>query len=488
MKTKFLVVLAAAALGVSSLPLTAAAADTATLPDWIPTDYVKAVEFYNEHGRTYVQDGYICCVRLEARYASGIRTTENASALAQPIYEAEISNVLSVPDPSDEQAYAEFLELMDELRVPYFYGDTVALEQAYYEITVSVYHPETAGELSFDWVSYRESDNRETGRTSFAFDVAEDGTITETDVFGWMPDCVTEHRNFYNANGKYSVQHGYIVDCDRDNGSTAIGTTISMLGSGACEQVMQQYMSEKYLGELPTGGSSQYIRLYRPTRAGELQITDSRIIPWEDDQHIWESAVGYFRVADDLSVTQIKASDMKTPKIGDCDGDGAIGVSDVTLLHRYLAGSAELTDRNLADLDHDGVVDVFDLALLKRELLVQCPWEDGNIDFTQETQIVRDNTVENRKAFSIEVCQNWDSLKMHTHRYVDGEYVIDEPLQTITEDTFKDNVVYVVKTRSASSSQVTECASVERRGKTIIVHTQTIVPKHRHRICATAAC
>ena len=57
------------AVGMGAVPaVSAAAAEEAVLndlPDWVPTDLEQAVSFYNDHGGTYVSDGYICVLYTE---------------------------------------------------------------------------------------------------------------------------------------------------------------------------------------------------------------------------------------------------------------------------------------------------------------------------------------------------------------------------------------------------------------------------------------
>ncbi|MBE6853992.1 MAG: hypothetical protein E7505_11130, partial [Ruminococcus sp.] len=34
-----------------------------TLPDWTPMNFIDAMEFYNAHGKTHVEDNFICLVQ-----------------------------------------------------------------------------------------------------------------------------------------------------------------------------------------------------------------------------------------------------------------------------------------------------------------------------------------------------------------------------------------------------------------------------------------
>ena len=63
MKKQLTAMLTAAIMALSTVPVFAAAEDP-SLPDWIPQDYAAEVDFYNTHGATCVQDGWLCCIRM----------------------------------------------------------------------------------------------------------------------------------------------------------------------------------------------------------------------------------------------------------------------------------------------------------------------------------------------------------------------------------------------------------------------------------------
>jgi len=94
-----------------------------TLPDWTPLDFADAMHFYNEHGKCYLDDNFICLVRpiLKSEIdkygtrVSGSMTNINTPAgTARKIYEVEIPEK---PDPSDEKAVKEFEDYCDRLGV-----------------------------------------------------------------------------------------------------------------------------------------------------------------------------------------------------------------------------------------------------------------------------------------------------------------------------------------------------------------------------------
>ncbi len=55
-------------------------------------------------------------------------------------------------------------------------------------------------------------------------------------------------------------------------------------------------------------------------------------------------------------------------ELGDVNGDGVVDIKDVTILRRYLAGTAESMDLMAADANRDGSVDIKDVTILRRYL------------------------------------------------------------------------------------------------------------------------
>lgn len=55
---------------------------------------------------------------------------------------------------------------------------------------------------------------------------------------------------------------------------------------------------------------------------------------------------------------------------GDADGDGIVGINDVTTIQRHMASLENVKDnnRNAADVDGDGIVSINDATLIQRYL------------------------------------------------------------------------------------------------------------------------
>lgn len=89
----------------------------------------------------------------------------------------------------------------------------------------------------------------------------------------------------------------------------------------------------------------------------------------------------------------VKAYDSEV--IGDVNGDGKFGVSDVVLFQRWLLGSpnVHLNNWEVADFTKDNKLDVFDLCMMKRELIQRTnydePMEEINISVRSLDELER---------------------------------------------------------------------------------------------------
>ena len=94
-----------------------------TLPEWVLQDFAEAMQFYNSHGKTYVEDDVICLVRPMLQWKekdydislSGSMTMLNTPAGSKPeIYELEIPEK---PDPNDLEAVKAYEEYCEKLGI-----------------------------------------------------------------------------------------------------------------------------------------------------------------------------------------------------------------------------------------------------------------------------------------------------------------------------------------------------------------------------------
>ena len=173
----------------------------AALPDWIPSDYESALEFRNTYGATHIQDGLVCIVFKE-QYEKG--TGVDPKGLLR--YEVQTTN-----------------DIMKELN-----HNLYSSKDSEYSYEVVVYYdPQDKGEFEvYLWDTW-------SGIALFPSDIApfytspdykfmidDEKNITETDIFSWLPDSITEYNEYVSKNGKVSAKNEYVVFCLDSNAGT----------------------------------------------------------------------------------------------------------------------------------------------------------------------------------------------------------------------------------------------------------------------------
>ncbi len=112
---------------------------------------------------------------------------------------------------------------------------------------------------------------------------------------------------------------------------------------GGVNQSLNDSAAQKYLADTPPA---------------KCYIDDAGSYSTNEITIYWNSPLIYL-----LSLTEEKASD---PVKGDVNADGAVTVSDIIMLQKWLLCAGDITDADAGDLCADGTLDAFDLAVLKR--------------------------------------------------------------------------------------------------------------------------
>ncbi|WP_294754355.1 dockerin type I repeat-containing protein [uncultured Ruminococcus sp.] len=165
--------------------------DRASIPDWIPTDFDSAVEFRNTYGATHIDNGLICIVYPDSanrdNYGYELRTAKGKGyKLKQEIYTNEYS----------ETCFDVYVFQ------PYMEGDvTLTLVDTY--VTPLTTAPS----------GYPANNPEPPAIAEYTFTVDQSLNITETDIFGWLPDSVKEFGEYEKMNGEVSVKENYVVFC-----------------------------------------------------------------------------------------------------------------------------------------------------------------------------------------------------------------------------------------------------------------------------------
>ena len=314
MKNKLISFLTAGALlmSVAAMP-TVLAADKpvtdpviGTLPDWVPQNFVEAMHFYNEHGKSYVADNVICLVRPMATWQkehmkyslSGSMTLINTPASSEPkFYELEIPEK---PDPEDEGAMKEYEAYCEELGVPsddYSFFEHYAEMRTQAAFEVELFHVIEGNDLTVDWLEKAGDDYKTTEKFSFE---NKDGETVETDIYSWLPDSYPEFKVFLDKNGRASVHENYVAYCSSLNPSTGASLKFEQDGDGKLEEYKLSGCSLFQL--VPLDGSSSYsVILYQGAEDGISDVKWTVGRDWSQEEP-FDSTIGRYEIKENGSV------------------------------------------------------------------------------------------------------------------------------------------------------------------------------------------
>ena len=209
-----------------------------SIPDWIPTSFEEAVSFRNKYGATHIGSGNesnLICLVFKEQYRS------------QPRYEIKTSGALVTEYCHDV----------------YFNEDT----DTAYEVIVykNAWKTPPYFKVKFSRDSVLQ---QEYSFTSF-------GTQTvETDIYGWLPDCIEEYMEYESINSCISSKDNYVVFClDTDIGtehywilnreSDYDSTVMSSLCSTDCSEETNEPLD---------GGTKHEIRVFQAEKDGYAKI------------------------------------------------------------------------------------------------------------------------------------------------------------------------------------------------------------------------
>ena len=348
--------------------------DDIPAPDWIPSSFEEAYQFECEHGATFMKDDVVCIVTCDANSFGTRKST--AEVKVEEIGRTDIDPYVwentykfeppVKPDDYDtnpesmkayEKACAELgwdPRYMDERDVPNCQYTVRAywLFEAPIEVTITLTDPETTAVYQ---------------KTTYSFAEDENGLAYETDLFGRVPDSVSEMDAYQKEHGKLSVHDGYIVymdSCCYDGGYQVF---FEQSGNGFVENYYSSFISYPEL--VPrVGGSSNLVKVFRPVRSGTVLMSFTQKRDWEpysDDVSVLKQA---YSISDDGVITPIDEKDLRPLTPGDCNNDNTITASDAVVMQKYLTGDAEITDWQNIDFDNNGVVNAMDYTLMLRML------------------------------------------------------------------------------------------------------------------------
>ena len=217
-------------------PAAVLAADSkAAVPAWVPDSHSAAVDFFNTYGTTHIEDGLICIVHDSGNpqfspllEVNGVYAERDIGCISYRTYER-------IPGADDS---------------PYF--------------IVMVYAPTKSGALT---ISFK---NAET-QTDYTFENGADG-ITETDIYGWLPDCTEEFRTYSRSHFIYSVKDNYVVFCHTQNPQTGLEWVQTSSGSPCFERAAVSDCPPLFQPDQDDDEEMQYVYAYKAISDGYASI------------------------------------------------------------------------------------------------------------------------------------------------------------------------------------------------------------------------
>ncbi|WP_295093634.1 dockerin type I repeat-containing protein [Ruminococcus sp.] len=209
-----------------------------SIPDWIPTSFEEAVSFRNKYGATHIgsgNDGDLICLVFKEQYRS------------QPRYEIKTSGALVTEYCHDV----------------FFNEDTDAAYEVIVYKNAWKTPPDFKVKFSRDSVLQQE----------YSFTCFGTQAV-ETDIYGWLPDCIEEYMEYESINSCISAKDNYVVFClDTDIGtehywilnreSDYDSTIISSLCSTDCSEETTEPLN---------GGTKHEIRVFQAEKDGYAKI------------------------------------------------------------------------------------------------------------------------------------------------------------------------------------------------------------------------
>ncbi|MBR6967628.1 MAG: dockerin type I repeat-containing protein [Ruminococcus sp.] len=335
------------------------------LPEWVPKDLGAALEFDNKYGATHVEDGYICCVRRMDNYGKGYTERTYMTDYADDSsYDCHVySRVFRLPEAvsSGEEGYDEYIAALGELGIR---ERDIKYAKTDICFSVDVFKPKPSSGVTVYWNKKVKYGSNYPNEYALKFTADENGDIRETDLFGWLPDCLPEAQDYIKNAGNISVHGEYVIFCSVGR-SFRIDPTQE--GISEVKKYCGYYIEPANIIDV-IGGMYGEVTVFEPLRPGTVTV-DFHYSGGSDIYEPQDGAVCSFRFDNDLNASIISSSECDKPVPGDCNSDGAVGVSDLVALQRWLLGREEQINHENADMNKDNVIDSFDLVSLKKLLI-----------------------------------------------------------------------------------------------------------------------
>ena len=243
----------------------------AALPDWIPDSFESALEFRNTYGATLVKDGLVCVVFKESM--AGMSDDEQQGASR---YEIRTTKGM-MKELKREKYCLESSETDSCYEVAVYYAPekqgefAVALTDKWIQICII---PEDGYDPVMENNALAQKVGIDLGGVNvsafYSFSVDEDMEITETDIYGWLPDCAAEYEAYKEKNGAVSAKDDLVMFCI----DKAIGTAYSWSSAVDEDMFRELFRSSCSIetSKVLDGGTQRFVTVYRALNSGKGMI------------------------------------------------------------------------------------------------------------------------------------------------------------------------------------------------------------------------
>ena len=240
----------------------------AALPDWIPDSFESAIAFRNTYGATLVKDGLICVVFKES-----ITKTSDDNHKEASRYDIRTTEGI-MNELKRETYYSESSETGNCYEVVVYYAPekkgefAVALTDKWIQICII---PEDGYDPVIENNILAQKAGIDLGGVNasafYSFAVDKDMEITETDIYGWLPDCSAEYESYKDEKGAISANDDLVLFCI----DKAIGTAYSWTSTVDDNMFRELFRSSCSIetATLLDGGTQRFVAVYRALNSGK---------------------------------------------------------------------------------------------------------------------------------------------------------------------------------------------------------------------------
>ncbi|MBP5581980.1 MAG: hypothetical protein J6X85_09390, partial [Ruminococcus sp.] len=240
----------------------------AALPDWIPQSFESALEFRNTYGATLVKDGLVCVVFRESMAGTSDDEQQGASRYEIRTTEGmmkELKRATYCPEsPETDSCYEVAVYYAPEKQGEF----AVALTDKWIQICIM---PEDGYDPVMENNALAQKAGIDLGGVNasafYSFAVDEDMEITETDIYGWLPDCAAEYEAYKEKNGAVSAKDDLVMFCI----DKAIGTAYSWTSAVDEDMFRELFRSSCSMetAKVLDGGTQRFVAVYRALNSGK---------------------------------------------------------------------------------------------------------------------------------------------------------------------------------------------------------------------------